>query len=182
MKHWLFIVFTFLLWCGMPRIDALLVPSAPVSLQQQAIRSSLNRLSILTTAASIVLLTPVVSIPVAGAEEQQSEYIDKTEKFSLQLPAGFVAMGKKSSTSSGAAQPVQVLLTANDFTHQAAISVGKTFVPQLLIDFSVPSKTITKIADIGTAKIVAELLILQRQGAFGSEWFKTVLSDNIMDR
>ena len=125
-------------------------------------------------------MTPVQR--VSAAQDEQSEYVDKAEKFSLLLPAGFVALPKKSSAGSGASQPVQVLLTANDFTHQAAISIGKTFVPQLLIDFSVPSKIISKIGDIGTAKIVAELLILQRQGAFGSEWFKTVLSDNIMDR
>ena len=175
-KKWWF--FVCLIWCGMHSMDSLLL--TPISQQQHALRSSFNRISILSTAASILLLTP--GRQVSAAQDEKLDYVDVTEKFTLQLPSGFVALPKKSSAGNGAAQPVQVLLTANDFTHQSAISVGKTFVPQLLIDFSVPSKKITKIEDIGTAKIVATLLILQRQGAFGSEWFKTVLSDNIMDR
>jgi hypothetical protein len=114
------------------------------------------------------------------AEEPATTFIDSDNKFSVDIPQGFITMPKKSVASSGdgtTSRPVEILLVAQDYAKGAALSVGKTYVPQLLQDFSVPwaEKPIKGIADVGTARIVAELLILQRQGAFGSEWFKTKL-------
>lgn len=135
-------------------------------------------------ALQLALFTTSILLPIRINSARAADnvpYVDNAEKFSIILPAGFVNVPRKSGQSkgsTGAAQPVEVLLTANDFASQAAISVGKTYVPQLLEDFSIPwsKRAISKIEDVGTAKIVAELLILQRQGAFGSEWFKTKLA------
>jgi hypothetical protein len=148
----------------------------PATIQQHSVSETINALRLALFATSSILLPSN-----ANADNPVLSYVDNQENFSITLPAGFVSVPRKSSQSkgsTGAAQPVEVLLTANNFASQAAISVGKTYVPQLLEDFSVPwsKRAISKIGDVGTARIVAELLILQRQGAFGSEWFKTKLA------
>lgn len=92
-------------------------------------------------------------------------YIDKENGFAINIPVGFSSMPRKKgggdSLSTG--QPVEILLVAQDFLKGASLSIGRSDVPQLLDDFSVPwaGKPINTIADVGTANIVSELLILQ---------------------
>jgi hypothetical protein len=92
-------------------------------------------------------------------------YFDKENGFAIDIPVGFSSMPRKKgggdSLSTG--QPVEILLVAQDFLKGASLSIGRSDVPQLLNDFSVPwaGKPINSIADVGTANIVSELLILQ---------------------
>jgi hypothetical protein len=92
-------------------------------------------------------------------------YFDKENGFAIDIPVGFSSMPRKKgggdSLSTG--QAVEILLVAQDFLKGASLSIGRSDVPQLLDDFSVPwaGKPINSIADVGTANIVSELLILQ---------------------
>jgi hypothetical protein len=92
-------------------------------------------------------------------------YFDKENGFAIDIPVGFSSMPRKKgggdSLSTG--QAVEILLVAQDFLKGASLSIGRSDVPQLLNDFSVPwaGKPINSIADVGTANIVSELLILQ---------------------
>jgi hypothetical protein len=92
-------------------------------------------------------------------------YFDKENGFAIDIPVGFSSMPRKKgggdSLSTG--QPVEILLVAQDFLKGASLSIGRSDVPQLLNDFSVPwaGKPVNSIADVGTANIVSELLILQ---------------------
>ena len=92
-------------------------------------------------------------------------YIDSKNGFSIEIPEGFSSMPRKKagSDSLSTGQPVEILLVAQDFLKGASLSVGRSDVPQLLDDFSVPwaGKPINSIVDVGTANIVSELLILQ---------------------
>ena len=103
-----------------------------------------------------------------------SKYIDEKNGFLISIPAGFSSMPRKKgggdSLSTG--QPVEILLVAQDFQKGASLSVGRSDVPQLLDDFSVPwaGKPINSIADVGTANIVSELLILQVRSTINFEW------------
>ena len=129
---------------------------------------SFSSLKILGT-LSLILTTSLQgpqAVQAAGTSEYSgSKYIDEKNGFLIDIPAGFSSMPRKKgggdSLSTG--QPVEILLVAQDFQKGASLSVGRSDVPQLLDDFSVPwaGKPIKSIADVGTANIVSELLILQ---------------------
>ena len=93
------------------------------------------------------------------------DYVDIKNGFSIVIPVGFSSMPRKKAASDSLTTgvPVEILLVAQDFLKGASLSVGRSDVPQLLDDFSVPwaGKPINSIADVGTASIVSELLILQ---------------------
>ena len=97
--------------------------------------------------------------------DSSRDYVDTKNGFSIVIPVGFSSMPRKKAASDSLTTgvPVEILLVAQDFLKGASLSVGRSDVPQLLDDFSVPwaGKPINSIADVGTANIVSELLILQ---------------------
>ena len=127
--------------------------------------SSLRILGTLSLILTTSLQGPKAVQAAGNSEYTGSKYIDEKNGFLIDIPAGFSSMPRKKgggdSLSTG--QPVEILLVAQDFQKGASLSVGRSDVPQLLDDFSVPwaGKPIKSIADVGTANIVSELLILQ---------------------
>ena len=125
--------------------------------------------SLRTFSVATAVLASVLSSGNNPAEASTSDvdrnYFDKENGFAIDIPLGFSSMPRKKgggdSLSTG--QPVEILLVAQDFLKGASLSIGRSDVPQLLNDFSVPwaGKPINSIADVGTANIVSELLILQ---------------------
>ena len=137
--------------------------------------SSLKILGTLSLILTTSLQVGPKAVQAAGTSEYTgSKYIDEKNGFLINIPAGFSSMPRKKgggdSLSTG--QPVEILLVAQDFQKGASLSVGRSDVPQLLDDFSVPwaGKPIKTIADVGTANIVSELLILQVRSTINFEW------------
>lgn len=62
----------------------------------------------------------------------------------------------------------EVLLVASSFAEGASLSVTKTIAPRLLKDFDVEwwFAPASKMSELGTPELIANLLILQREGAF----------------
>ena len=102
---------------------------------------------------------------IEPASDNDRNFVDRANGFSIAIPVGFSSMPRKKAASDSLTTgvPVEILLVAQDFLKGASLSVGRSNVPQLLDDFSVPwaGKPINSISDVGTANIVSELLILQ---------------------
>ena len=158
-------------------------PSAIPTLSTSGYREcrSANSYSTVKTlgSLSVILATVLQVVPkpaqAAGTSDNgSSKYIDEKNGFVIEIPGGFSSMPRKKgggdSLSTG--QPVEILLVAQDFQKGASLSVGRSDVPQLLDDFSVPwaGKPIKSIADVGTANIVSELLILQVRSTIKFQW------------
>ena len=65
-------------------------------------------------------------------------------------------------------QSEQVLMTASTFIEASSLSITKTNAAQLLKDFEIDwwFSPLNSISDVGSAQLVAELLVLQRQVTF----------------
>lgn len=161
--------------CSLPEIAADLsisksIPVSSVSISSSSSGSRIVQAAKVMLSATIMMETvlgmgnkaAVASVTPAGGDRT---YIDSKNGFSIEIPEGFSSMPRKKagSDSLSTGQPVEILLVAQDFLKGASLSVGRSDVPQLLDDFSVPwaGKPINTIVDVGTANIVSELLILQ---------------------
>ena len=135
------------------------------SLQSHSTLKALGYLSAILATSLRVGVKAAQAVETTSGDSSGSKYIDEKNGFLINIPAGFSSMPRKKgggdSLSTG--QPVEILLVAQDFQKGASLSVGRSDVPQLLDDFSVPwaGKPINSIGDVGTANIVSELLILQ---------------------
>ena len=115
--------------------------------------------------ATIVSQQSRAAAAIEPASDNDRNFVDRANGFSIAIPVGFSSMPRKKAASDSLTTgvPVEILLVAQDFLKGASLSVGRSNVPQLLDDFSVPwaGKPINSISDVGTANIVSELLILQ---------------------
>lgn len=158
--------------CLSPNVDLSVSSIIPVS----STRSGSTSASHLIQAAKVIFSATIATGTVLNIGNRASDasvvsgsadrtYVDSKNGFSIEIPEGFSSMPRKKagSDSLSTGQPVEILLVAQDFLKGASLSVGRSDVPQLLDDFSVPwaGKPINSIVDVGTANIVSELLILQ---------------------
>lgn len=142
-----------------------LTPASSIIDSKDLIRSLKAVSTVAAVLASVLSLGKNPADASTSSNGLDRNYLDKENGFAIDIPAGFSSMPRKKgggdSLSTG--QPVEILLVAQDFLKGASLSIGRSDVPQLLDDFSVPwaGKPINSIADVGTANIVSELLILQ---------------------
>jgi hypothetical protein len=103
------------------------------------------------------------------AESEPNIYVDNLIGFSVAIPPGWVSLPRNApATTLSKYQQEQVLFTANNFAEGASLSVTKTDSRRLLKDFNIEwwFAPLEKIQDLGSPELLAELLILQRQGNF----------------
>lgn len=156
-------------------IDLSSCPPVPIPIRSGDVTPERKRLSqyvkVFGSAASVLAATMIQKSAATAADavdtsnDSSRNYVDTKNGFSIAIPVGFSSMPRKKAASDSLTTgvPVEILLVAQDFLKGASLSVGRSDVPQLLDDFSVPwaGKPINSIADVGTANIVSELLILQ---------------------
>lgn len=113
------------------------------------------------------------------AAESNNLYSDTKNGFTIRPPSDFsILPPKKAIKEVSAGLPEETLFQSQNFAIGGTISVTRTNIQRLLEDFGIPwanSRVIKTLPDVGSANIIAQLLLLQRQGAFGNEWFRTTL-------
>lgn len=120
------------------------------------------------------LFGPIMVFPVKSNAQGQETifYSDKKNKYSIEIPPSWSIMEKTTPTPTMAQfQSEQVLMTASTFVEASSLSVTKSNAAQLLKDFEIDwwFSPLNSIADVGSAELIAELLILQRQVKFMTE-------------
>lgn len=147
------------------------------SLQQIAAlqaRTPLFQAASVAIALSTLTTTPMISRADQTERadlllEDSKLYIDSAHKFSLRLLPGWTTFpGKNPPPAMAQFQSEESFLVSNNFQEGASMGITRTNAVRLLKDFGIewwfaPASTLT---DLGTAELVAELLILQRQGDF----------------
>lgn len=168
---------------------SLLLSSAPPCPESSPLRS-LRQFATLpvraTTAPAAVLQAVTVALALSagtttfaprvraeeGADvllEDSKLYIDSPHKFALQILPGFQLFpGKNSPPAMAQFQGEESFLVSTNFAEGTSMSVTRTNAVRLLKDLGVEwwFAPLLSMADLGTAELVAELLILQRQGDF----------------
>eukprot|EP00601_Ochromonadales_sp_CCMP2298_P025003 CAMPEP_0173290490 /NCGR_PEP_ID=MMETSP1143-20121109/11591_1 /TAXON_ID=483371 /ORGANISM="non described non described, Strain CCMP2298" /LENGTH=228 /DNA_ID=CAMNT_0014229551 /DNA_START=212 /DNA_END=898 /DNA_ORIENTATION=- len=140
------------------------VPKTPAEAQRLQARS----LSALPLLAGVLLN----SRPSAAAVATEGPYVDKVNKFSLSVRPSWLVMPRKAPAPRMMQYQVEeVLFVANSFAEGASLGVTKTNALRLLKDFEVEwwFAPLNSLADLGSAELVARLLILQRQGEFDTK-------------
>lgn len=120
------------------------------------------------------LFGPIMVFPVkSNAQGQENTfYSDKKNKYSIEILPSWSIMEKTTPTPTMAKfQSEQVLMTASTFVEASSLSITKSNAAQLLRDFEIDwwFSPLSSIADVGSAELIAELLILQRQVKFMSK-------------
>jgi hypothetical protein len=119
-----------------------------------------------------VILSARPSLAAEGIEAGSSDtqlFIDKINRFSASFPPGWTKfVGKQPTPTMLKYQVEESLLVGNNFAEGASFGVTRTNAVRLLKDFGVewwfaPLESMT---DVGSPELVAELLVLQRQGDF----------------
>ena len=145
-----------------------ILPKSPKSIQENIIKST-QSIKLLT---STLLLTNLINSDRVHATDVGVDgnfYFDKINQFGLNLPNGFNAMPKKTPTARLMKYQVEEsLFVATQFNEGAALSVTRSQVRKLLFDFQIEwwFAPLENIKDVGNAQLIAQLLILQRQGDF----------------
>lgn len=116
------------------------------------------------------LFGPIVLPLKSNAQGQETRfYLDKKFKYSIGIPPSWSIMEKATTVPAMAKfQSEQVLMTASTFIEASSLSITKTNAAQLLKDFEIDwwFSPLNSISDVGSAQLVAELLVLQRQVTF----------------
>ena len=110
------------------------------------------------------LFGPIMVFP--SKSNAQGFYLDKKHKYAIEIPPSWTVLEKTTPTAAMAKfQSEQVLMTATTFVEASSLSVTKTNAAQLLKDFDMDwwFSPLNSITDVGSAELIAELLILQRQ-------------------
>jgi len=106
----------------------------------------------------------------SSPDGEEKYYYDTVSDFSLLIPSGWTNMPRKAPTSSTMSefQGEEVQLVASSFVEGASLSITKTNPSRLLKDFDIDwwFAPLNSFGDMGTPLLVAELLVLQRQGDF----------------
>lgn len=132
----------------------------------------------------------IAAIPArpAFSAGEENIYNDPSNGFSLTVPPGWSVMPRKVPTPSMVKyEPEISLFIASSFAEGASLSVTKSNAPRLLKDFDIEwwFAPLTNIQDLGSPALIAELLILQRQGEFekritASEIIDAKIENNIL--
>lgn len=107
---------------------------------------------------------------VAIAADGSGDYVDTSNGFKVTIPPAWASMPRKvpPPPTMTQFQTENVVLVANSFVEGAALSVTRANAGRLLKDFEIEwwFAPLEKFKDVGDSKLVAELMILQRQGEF----------------
>ncbi len=107
---------------------------------------------------------------VAMAADGSGDYVDIMNGFKVIIPPAWASMPRKvpPPPTMTQFQTENVVLVANSFVEGAALSVTRANAGRLLKDFEIEwwFAPLEKFKDVGDSKLVAELMILQRQGEF----------------
>ena len=125
---------------------------------------------------SIILKSMIGSFLLGGAcvirptlASDGTTYVDNVYRFSVEIPPSWTTMQRKTPTPTMLKfQIEQVLLTASSFAEASSLSVTKSYASQLLKDFNIDwwFSPLNSILDVGSPQLIAQILILQRQGLF----------------
>jgi hypothetical protein len=143
------------------------IPKISTIYETRKFRSPLYVGALATALASIL----VVKEPLpAAADSTESTYKDSANGFSLLVEPGWSIMPRKTPTATMLQfQPEEVLFTGSRFNEgggASSLSVTRTNAARLLKDFDVEwwFAPLSNMGDLGSADLIAGLLILQRQG------------------
>lgn len=112
-------------------------------------------------------------------------FSDPVYRFAVIIPPSWTVIPRKSSAVTLARYlPEELLLTASSFAEGASMSVTRSNAQRLLQDFDIDYwfAPLNAITDVGTADLVARLLILQRQGEFEKRETPSVVSSAVYSR
>ena len=144
-------------------------PVAPAAGSLRPVGASLRAGVMQTVAASALLVPAVFARPVLASDDEGTLVVDPKGGFSVRFPAGWTRFeGRQPTPTMLKYQTEEVLLVGNSFVEGASMGVTKTNAPRLLQDFGVEwwFAPLEKISDVGSPALVADLLVLQRQGDF----------------
>lgn len=136
-----------------------------------------------------VLLVSLSCVQKSTAEEPEtfdSElYIDSNHRFSLMLLPGWTKFpGKTPTPTMLKYQTEESFLVSNNFQEGTSMSVTRTNAVRLLKDFDIEwwFSPLQRMSDLGSPELIAELLILQRQGDFEKKTTPShILNSQIID-
>ena len=141
-------------------------------------RNHLNRLTLSNAfAVAFAVAMPVLTsaLPAAAAVGTvESTYLDSSNGFSVLVEPGWSIMPRKTPTATLLQYaPEEVLFTGSRFNEgggASSLSVTRTNAVRLLKDFEVEwwFAPLNSMKDLGSADLIAGLLILQRQGEVSS--------------
>jgi hypothetical protein len=118
----------------------------------------------------VILSFPLfISLPVMAQQLKDGYYVDNEQKFALTLPPSWFAMQTKVTVPKLTQYLSEdILFSASSFTEGSSLSITKTNSVRLLKDFDIDwwFSPLNSISDVGSAELVAKLLILQRQSEF----------------
>lgn len=131
-------------------------------------------MNILTKTLAITIAAPCC---IAGADENKGSfnlerelYIDTKNGFSVMVPEGFNIMPRSPELGRGFDKYLKEdrFVIGSNFVEGCSFGVTKTQAQRLLKDFEIEwwFAPLNSIQEMGSAKLIAELLILQRQGTF----------------
>lgn len=163
-----------LLLCCMP-----LAARGLDSLQSGSIRERSRLLTIIsrtaaTAAASLAIGTAAPSIAGAGNKGsfslEKELYVDQKNGFSVMVPEGFNIMPRAPDVVRGLDKFLKEdrFVIGSNFVEGCSFGVTKTQAQRLLKDFEIDwwFAPIGSLQDMGSPQLIADLLILQRQGDF----------------
>ena len=141
----------------------------PIQHISSNIHNSIQKISKLTFLPLTTTLLSSTSNSLSVKAVDDGYYYDKANNFKVLLPAGWNAMPKKTPTARLMKYQVEEsLFVATQFAEGAACSITRSNARKLLYDFQIEwyFAPLDKIIDIGSPELIAELLVLQRQGDF----------------
>jgi hypothetical protein len=144
------------------------IPEISTNYETRKFRNSLCVGALATALASILVVKE--PLPAAAADSTESTYKDSANGFSLLVEPGWSIMPRKTPTATMLQfQPEEVLFTGSRFNEgggASSLSVTRTNAARLLKDFDIEwwFAPLNNMGDLGSAELIAGLLILQRQG------------------
>ena len=109
------------------------------------------------------------SVPIKAETAESSIYTDSQNGFSMKTFPGWITnFGKVPRTTMAKFAPEETLFVGSNFAEGSSLSVTKSNAPRLLKDFDIEwwFAPLNDFKDLGSAQLIADLLILQRQGEF----------------
>jgi hypothetical protein len=116
--------------------------------------------------------------PLSKADDSNGLYVDLLNKFSLMLPPKWSVMKNKIPTPTLTKYRIEEnLLVATNLEENASLGVTKSNAPALLKDFNIDwwFTPLDSLSNVGSAELIAKLLILQRQFLFETQQTASII-------
>ena len=180
-----FIIRVFIIYTSINYINS---HKSPIQHTRSNILNNIQKISKFTLLplTTTILSSTSNSLPVSAAlDNDNGYYYDKLNNFKILLPQGWNAMPKRTPTARLMKYQVEEsLFVATQFAEGAACSITRSNARKLLYDFQIEwyFAPLDKIIDIGSPELIAELLVLQRQGDFERKQTpSTIINSKIID-